>query len=156
MVIKNGYKAHNKYYGGWVHTADLPLESSDRDTVIQWLWDSELVQWYTTWLLQRDIEDEYVQDVIGELWVMICEIPQEKWDFLYAQGKMSISAYITGLIHQQVISTNSKIYNKLGRYQNTQYTKSEEWWNYYYYGENKIPNKYSGNYGETEETGDDQ
>ena len=137
MVIKNGYKAQNKYYKGWVHTADLELKDGDRDTIIQWLYDSELIPWYVTYLLQKPYEDEYVQDTIGILWVSICEVKQEKWDYLYQQGKMSISAYVTGLIHQQVISKNSRVYNMLGKYANTQYTKNEEWWNNYYYNDDE-------------------
>ena len=59
---------------------------------------------------------------------MICEVPQEKWDKLYEQGKMSISAYVTGIIQQQVVSTNSRIYKLLGKHKAMEIIKKEEFW----------------------------
>lgn len=122
------FRIKNKWYNEWVHTADLPLENSKRETVIKWLYNSNLVPWYVTYILEKPIEDEYVQDCIGELYLMICEIKQNKWDELYEQGKMAVSAYVTGVIRQQVISTNSKIYKLLGKYKSMQINKSEEFW----------------------------
>lgn len=126
--MKRSFKTKNKYYDEWVHTADLPLTSSDRDTIINWLYNSNLVPWYVTYILEKSIDDDYVQDCIGELYLMICEIPQEKWDYLYEQGKMCVSAYVTGIIRQQVISTNSRIYKVLGKYKAMELNKKEEFW----------------------------
>ena len=130
--MTKSFKVKNRWFNEWVHTGDLPLENSDRDTIIKWLYNSNLLQWYVTYILEKPIDDEYVQDCIGELWLMICEIPQEKWDYLYEQGKMSVSAYVTGVIRQQIVSTNSRIYKLLGKYKAMEINKSEEFWLRYY------------------------
>lgn len=126
--MKKSFKTKNRWYNEWVHTADLPLADNNRDTIIEWLYKSNLLQWYVTYILEKPIDDEYVQDCIGELWVIICEIPQDKWNELYEQGKMCISAYITGIIRQQVISNNSRIYKLLDKYKAMEINKSEEFW----------------------------
>ncbi len=126
--MKRSFKTKNKWYKEWVHTADLELKDGNRDTIIEWIYKSNLVPWYVTYILEKPIDNEYVQDCIGELYLMICEIPQEKWDKLYEQGKMSISAYITGIIQQQVISTNSRIYKLLGKHKAMEIIKKEEFW----------------------------
>lgn len=126
--MKRSFKVKNRYYNEWVHTADLPLENSDRETIINWLYKSNLLNWYVTYILEKPIDDEYVQDCIGELWLIICEVKQEKWNELYEQGKMAVSAYVTGIIQQQLVSTNSKIYKLLGKYKSMEIIKNEAFW----------------------------
>lgn len=126
--MKKTFRTKNRWYNEWVHTADLPLESSDRKCVIEWLYKSNLVPWYVTYILEKPIEDDYVQDCIGELYLMICEVQQDKWNELYEQGKMCVSAYVTGIIRQQVISVNSRIYKLLGKHKAMEYNKKEEFW----------------------------
>lgn len=128
--MKN-FKTKNRYYNEWVHTADLPLENSNRETVLEWLYKSNLVPWYVTFILEKPIEDDYVKDCIGELYLMLCEIPESKWNELYEQGKMCVSAYVTGIIRQQIVSTNSKIYKLLGKYKAMEINKKEEFWTQY-------------------------
>ena len=107
----------NKYYPYKVKTGELPLTSDEKDVVIKWIYDTHLVEWYTTYLMKKSMEEDGVEDRIQELFLMICEIPEEKWKGLYAQGQYAVSAYVTGIIHQQIISVNSAIYKK--------YTKHE-------------------------------
>lgn len=121
----------NKWYGKLVHTGDLPLNSSDRDEVLTWLYNSNLVPWYTTYLLHRPYEDDLVQDMVGELYMILSEIPQEKWDYLYEQGKFAVSGYVTGVIKFQVWSTTSKIYFKYGKHYEREITMDEEYWERY-------------------------
>ena len=126
--MKKTFKTKNRWYNEWVHTADLELVNGDKDTIIKWLYKSNLVPWYVTYILEKPIDDDYVQDCIGELYLMICEIEQDKWNKLYEQGKMAVSAYVTGIIRQQVISTNSRIYKLLGKHKAMEINKSEEFW----------------------------
>lgn len=109
-------KRKNKYYDKIVTTNATPLVNGDRDTIIKFIYDIHLIEWYTTYLLRQKITGRDVQDKIQEIYLMICEIPQEKWDDLYEQGKYSITAYVTGLIHQQLISQTSYIYKKYKKY----------------------------------------
>lgn len=128
MATLNGFKVKNKWFHEWVHTADLPLTSGDRDVILKWLWDSNLIPWYVTYTLERYIDDEYVQDCIGELWLIICEVKQEKWDYLFHQGKMCVSAYVTGIIRQQCVSSNSRLYKLYDKYNSMEINKDDDFW----------------------------
>lgn len=127
-MMKRNFRTKNKWYDEWVHTADLPLKDSKRDTIVEWLYKSNLVPWYVTFILEKPITDDYVQDCIGELYLIICEVEQSKWDDLYIQGKMCVSAYVTGIIRQQVVSDNSRIYKLLGKYKAMELNKNDEFW----------------------------
>ena len=102
--MKREFKVKNKYYNEWVHTADLDLQDGSRDSILTWVYKTNLVPWYATYILQKPYEDDLVQDLIGELYLIICEIKEEKWNELYQQGKFAISGYVTGIIKQQLWS----------------------------------------------------
>lgn len=121
-------KHRNKYYNEKVLTAEIPLQDGKRETIIQWLYDCHLVEWYSTYLLRLPLSGKDMMDKIQELYLMICEVPQSKWDSLYEQGKFSISAYVTGIIHQQLISTTSSTYKRYNRYRKNEITQDENFW----------------------------
>lgn len=127
----------NNYYEFKVLSADLPLKSDKKDDIIRWIYDIHIVEWYTTYLLKKTMENEEVQDKIQEIYLMICEVPQKRWNELYSQGRFAISGYVTGIIHQQLISKTSKIYKKYGKYNETFQTKDDIFWATYD-EENKI------------------
>ena len=127
----------NNYYEFKVLSADLPLKSDKKDDIIQWIYDIHIVEWYTTYLLKKSMEDEEVQDKIQEIYLMICEVPQKRWNELYSQGRFAVSGYVTGIIYQQLISKTSKIYKKYGKYNDTFQTKDDVFWTTYD-EENKI------------------
>ena len=89
--MKKNFKVKNKYYDEWVHTADLELKNGDRQTILEWIYKTNLVPWYATYILQKPYDDDLVQDLIGELYLIICEVKEEKWVDLYEQGKFAIS-----------------------------------------------------------------
>lgn len=128
---QNNTTMKNKYYPYKVLTGDLPLTSAERDVVIKWIYDTHIVEWYTTYLMKKSMEEDGVEDRIQELFLMICEIPEEKWKELYAQGQYAVSAYVTGIIHQQIISVNSAIYKKYTKYETTQIIQDELFWETY-------------------------
>lgn len=121
----------NKFYNARVLTRETPLKSNERDIIVQWICDIHVVEWYTTQLLHQPYEDAEVQDKIQEIYLMICEVPQEKWDELYKQGKYAVSAYVTGIIHQQIVSDNSAIYKKYNRHKERFQTKDDLFWETY-------------------------
>lgn len=121
----------NPYYEYNVKTSEIPLKSDKRNDVIEWIYATHIVEWYTTYLLKKTLADETIADEVQELYLMICEIPDAKWVELYAQGQYAVSAYVTGLIHQQLISTNSKIYKKYTKYEVTQKVQSDLFWQTY-------------------------
>jgi len=121
----------NQYYSQNVKTTEIDLPNGERDTVIQWIYDIHIVEWYVTYLLKQSIDEDDVQDKIQEIYLMICEIPEDKWKGLFEQGKYAISAYVTGIIHQQLISKNSKIYKDYVKYHATEKVKSDLFWEIY-------------------------
>lgn len=123
-------KPKNKFYDKPVLTEDLPLSKGDRDTIIQWIYDIHIVEWYSTYLLKKRIDDD-LADKIQEIYLILCEIPQDKWDELFEQGRFAISAYVTGVIHQQLYSTTSSIWYKYGKHDTTELTQDELFWEKY-------------------------
>ena len=93
----------------------------DRDDLLIYLKNLGLVENYTRKLaLSNDWEQ--IDDEIGEIWLQICEIPQEKWDKLLLQGTQSdrfkaVRGFVAGLIHRNIRSTNSKLYYRLKKHQ---------------------------------------
>ena len=123
-------KPKNKFYDKPVLTEDLPLLKGDRDSIIQWIYDIHIVEWYSTFLLKKRIDDD-LADKIQEIYLILCEIPQDKWDELFEQGRFAISAYVTGVIHQQLYSTTSSIWYKYGKHDTTELTQDELFWEKY-------------------------
>ena len=102
-------KVKNKWYDGLVnHIA--PLASSSRDDVLDYIYRTDLVNWYTTYLLRKRIDDELVREYVQEIWVQLSEVSPEKWKDLYEQGKAAITAFASTIIHNNCISVNSKAY----------------------------------------------
>ena len=122
----------NIYYNGYVRTGEIPLKDSEIETIVKWLYDTHLVEWYVTYLLKKRLEDEDVEDKIQDIYVYVMETPQEKWDDLFEQGQFSVSGYVTGIIHQQLITDNSKIYRKYNKHHRLETRMDDVWWETYY------------------------
>lgn len=122
----------NIYYNGYVKTGEITLKDSKIETIVQWLYDTHLVEWYVTYLLKKRLEDEDVEDKIQDIYVYVMETPQEKWDDLFEQGQFSVSGYVTGIIHQQLITDNSKIYRKYNKHHQIETRMDDVWWETYY------------------------
>lgn len=88
-------------------------ESNSREDILQYLWNIGLINNYIRKLEYGTIDEETLQDIIQECWLIICEIPEEKICKLYnEQGKTGLTAYISGVIYRQVHSDTSAIYIK--------------------------------------------
>lgn len=127
----------NWNYSKKVKTGEIPLNSSNRDDVLVWLTKTHLIEWYTTYLLKRDIDSCDVKDKIQDIYLEICSVPQEKWDDLYEQGVYSISAYVSGLIHRQIVSDTSKVYLKYNRYRERFVTMEDSFWQSFFGSDSK-------------------
>lgn len=127
----------NWNYDNRVLTKDIPLKSGKREDILEWIVAIHLVEWYTTYLLKRSIEQGDTADKIQEIYLEICKVPQEKWDDLYEQGVYSISAYISGLIHRQIISDSSTLYMKYNRYRERFVTMEDSFWQSFYGSDSK-------------------
>lgn len=129
--MKRDYKVKNKYYNEWVHTADIPLKDGNRETILDWIYRTNIVPWYATYILQKPYDDDEVQDLIGELYLIICEVWEGKWKMLYEQGKFAISGYVTGIIKQQLYSDSSDIYYKFYKHAMKEIIMDDDFWEQY-------------------------
>lgn len=122
----------NNYYKHKVLLSQTPLVDGNRDTIVKWIYDVHVVEWYATYLTHQTLEgNENLRDKIQEIYLMICEIPQKKWDKIYAQGFYAISAYVTGIVHQQLVSDSSVCYRKYNLYETKNKIMTEDFWRNY-------------------------
>lgn len=133
----NKHRRKNPETNLLVRTQQIPLKSGNRDDIVQWIYDINIVEWYTTFLLRRKVTQCDVMDKIQDIYVEICKIPQERWDDLYEQGAYSISAYVTGIIHQQIVSDTSTVYRKYNLWRSRFVTMEQSFWEAYYNGSKK-------------------
>ena len=89
-------------------------KSSKRDDIIDWIIQTQFVDYYTIQLIGND--DTSVDDVIQDIYLDLLEKSQEDWDKLTCQGYAAVRAYISGMIYRQIVSTNSPSYYKYRRY----------------------------------------
>ena len=89
-------------------------KSSKRDDIIDWIIQTQFVDYYTIQLIGDD--DTSVDDVIQDIYLELLEKSQEDWDKLTCQGYAAVRAYISGMIYRQIVSTNSPSYYKYRRY----------------------------------------
>ena len=104
-----------------------------REKVLKYLYDCGYVKYFVKKLLYpEDIEDLY-EDYLQEVWLQICEIPEEKWLELYNRRDnqdefYDIRNWVSVLIRNTVRSTTSSAYRKLKK-QNTvaQNLNDDDW-----------------------------
>lgn len=124
-------KKKNKYYNEYVLTEQIPLKSSKRDDVLQWIYNIHVVEWCVTYLLKKPIDSEDTEDKIQDIYLFLAEKPQELWDELFAQGKYAISAYVAGLVHKQIKSSTSSIYNTYTKHKQIETIQDDLFWENY-------------------------
>lgn len=92
-----------------------------RDELLEYVYNLNLVPAYTRQLANSS-DWNIIEDITQEIWLQICEVPEEKWTKLLGQGTKkdsfkAVRGYISGLIYRNVKSVNSKVYNRLKKHQ---------------------------------------
>lgn len=92
-----------------------------RDELLEYVYNLNLVPAYTRQLANSS-DWAQIEDITQEIWLQICEVPEEKWAKLLGQGTKkdsfkAVRGYISGLIYRNVKSVNSKVYNRLKKHQ---------------------------------------
>lgn len=95
------------------HFAPFPEDEYDREKIMQYLIDTNLVEWYVTKLLKKRIEEYSVQEYIQECWLQILQIKDDMLKDLWYQGHPAVTAYVSSLIKQTVISVESPAYYRV-------------------------------------------
>lgn len=103
-------------------------KSRSREDILVFIKSTNLVENYTARLLQVFKDDDLYKDYLGEIWLQLCEVKQEKWDDLYNQGAPAITAFVSGLIWRNCLSINSPAYWHIKKPMlNTVHLKDENW-----------------------------
>ena len=92
-----------------------------RDELLEYVYNLNLVPAYTRQLANSS-DWAQIEDITQEIWLQICEVPEEKCTKLLGQGTKkdsfkAVRGYISGLIYRNVKSVNSKVYNRLKKHQ---------------------------------------
>jgi hypothetical protein len=104
----------------------------NREEILNYIIETKLVENYTKKLANSD-DWEQIEDITQEIYLQICEIPEDKLIELYNQGTekdpfKSIRGYVTGLIYRNVKSKNSKVWTKLKKHYTREFIQdSDEW-----------------------------
>lgn len=116
------------------------MNIEERNKLIEHIYSLGLVQNYIKKIgLSNDLE--IYDDICQEIWLQISEIPCEKWETLLSQGTekdklKAVRGYISGLIYKNIRSDSSKLFNKLKKYKQYEYTKDDIVWDKF---RNEIP-----------------
>lgn len=128
-----------------------PPESNDADSILNWLYNRGLVQNYIKKLEYETIDEETIQDEIQEVWLMLIE-KKEYLKLLYdTQGITGLTATVAGIVHRQVHSNSSQIYNKYKKGFKVFKRISDKAWEVFDNTGEMIPTNYSYLAEETEE-----
>lgn len=105
-----------------------------RDIILQELTHSGFIEWYTLQLMSRtsgfiERTDEEYQEYVQEIWLQICEIPEDKLVSLHLDKKLK--AFISGLIHRNVKSNTSPAYSHIRKQNNRYVRKTDDDWEKY-------------------------
>ena len=92
----------------------------NRDETLQYIADLGLVQGYVAKLIYTDDLQDY-DDFVQECFLQICEVKPEKWEALWLQGTKkdgakAVRGYVSGIIHRNVKSRNSRLWSKMKKH----------------------------------------
>lgn len=101
----------------------------NKNDTLNYIYDLGLVQGYLGKLIYNTDKEDY-DDYFQEIFLQLCEVPEEKWQKLWEQGTKNdgakaIRGYVSGLIHRNVRSKNSRLYYKLKKYKEREVPFSE-------------------------------
>lgn len=83
--------------------------------IIEELYATHFVENYAK-KLAGELDKPYLEDIIGDLYLMICEQSAETIKSIYnGCGINCFRRYISGLVYRQMRSTNSRIWRKYKR-----------------------------------------
>jgi hypothetical protein len=104
-----------------------------RDIILDYLIKSNFVESYTKKLVYPSDKENLQDDFIQEVWLQICEIPEEKWTELYNRRPnqdefYDIRNWVSVVIRNTVVSTTSAAFRKLKKQSTvSKQLDSKEW-----------------------------
>lgn len=105
----------------------MPIKSGKKEDIIDYIIYTELIPNYVRKLEYWNNND--IDDMIQDIYLYLLEMPQDKWDKLYEQGKTAVMAYVSGVVYRSIHSANSPIYKKYKKKLKYEVKISEQAWN---------------------------
>lgn len=87
-------------------------ETSTREAILVELYNTRFVENYARSFCGA-VDMQHFDDIVQELYSIICEIPEDRLTKIYAKGGInSVRRYVSGIITRQLRSTSSTIFKK--------------------------------------------
>lgn len=92
----------------------MEIQKLTREKILEELHLCEFVEKFTR---EKCLQQEYLDDFIQEVWLIICQIPEERLIKLYNQdGSINgVRRFVAGIICRTVASQTSEAYYKLSK-----------------------------------------
>lgn len=118
------------------------MDLKEKNELLNEIYNLKLVENYIKKLAFSN-DYEQIEDITQEIWLQICEVSADKWEELLSQGSKTdkykaVRGYISGLVHRNIRSTNSKVYYKLKKHTEREILKDSDVWTTYI---NTIPDE---------------
>lgn len=106
-----------------------------RDKVLNYLYESGFVQFYTKKLMYREDINDLYEDYVQEVWLQLCEIDEDKWKDLYNRRPnqdefYDVRNWTSVIIRNTVKSVTSAAYRKLKKQSTVAKQLNDGEWNY--------------------------
>lgn len=103
--------------------------SSNKNDILNFILQTHFVENYVKKLERTEYKTiGLIDDEIQEIYLQLCEIPQETWDTIYNQSPNNILSFVSGIISRQIKSKTSTLYRKLKRYQEKELLFDNDIW----------------------------
>lgn len=129
--------AQNNRYANYVYPKKwdkyIKPKSSNVNHIVEWAERSRIIEYYVCSYSHRSLNDPeaHNQDKVQEIYLMMMETPQSKWDDIYEQGFAILKAYVIGLVRNQIYSNKSALYIKYNRHNEIERISDELFWENY-------------------------
>lgn len=106
----------------------------NRDEILQYIYDLQFVPNYVRKLANSE-DWSILNDEIQDIWLQLCEVKDEKWQTLLAQGTKTdsfkaVRGYVSGLVYRNVKSKNSKVYYHLKKHSEREMPMGDTYFKY--------------------------
>lgn len=95
--------------------SEVRPKSSKMQDIVEWVYKTHLVEYYVTLNFNKPMTNPDCQDYCQEIYLQLCEIPQEKWDEVWEYGFIGLRGYVCQLIKNNNISETSVAYRSIRR-----------------------------------------
>ena len=114
----------------WLITLeDTPENPLTRKRILDWMATTGYIENFTRSKIHA-LDRDYTEDYISDIWLQICEIPEEKLVEIYRSGKGRFTNYLKGLIMNNIRSVESNLYKRIKKPRVNEVYLTDYQWNY--------------------------